>query len=317
RSALKQIAWARRAANDDQSNLSKVLVVESNAQLSAGDPHGAELTAKRAANIAKNAGENGLVASAYATLAWCQDHMGDRRSALTYAESALQLLPDTSDLIALRDHFAISELSDSEQLKRYRELAEDRSVHEQGRALYLGMASRAAVRMQRLSEAVNLATQALETDRRIFDDHNIYVARDLNDLGTALVDAGRLDEAEPHLREAIEIYESEIPDHVLSVQPRTHLSRLLTARAWKSEDKPAPDLVLLEEARTIVEPAVARQREVAPNTAEYSSALVALADSLAPSNGKRAIELLEQAVEVDRATFGDSHIETSIDALKL
>lgn len=317
RSALKHIEIARRATNNDESELSKILVIGANVQLSAGDARGAEITARRAADIAEKAGKYGLVASAFATLAWCHDHMGDRSRALIYAERALQLLPDTSDLIALRDHFAISELSDSEQLKRYRELAEDPSVHEQGRAMYFGMASRVAVRMQHLTEAVNLATQALETDRRTFDDHNIYVARDLNDLGTALIEAGQLDEAESHLRESIKIYESEISDHVLSVQPRTHLSRLLTARAWQSEDKPPPDLALLEEARAIVEPAVARQREVAPNTVEYSSALVALADSIAMSNGKRAIELLEHAVEVDRATFGELHIETSIDVLKL
>lgn len=317
RTALDQVAWAHDSVYYDAPRLAKVLVIEANALLSSGDPHGAQRKAKHAAEVADKAGDSALVASARVTLAWCHDHLGERSEALTQAEAAVQVLPGPSDLRALREHFAIPDLPDVKQLKRYRALAENETIEAPSQAMYLGIASRVAVRMGRFHDAVTLATKALEIDRSLFGNHNIYVARDLNDLGMALVEAGCLDEAEDRLREAIEIYENEIPDHVSSVLPRTHLGRLLTARAWSRMVDQPPDRVLLAEAREVLAPALKRQEAVTKNTVEYSSALVAFADALAPSDGDRAIGLLERAVEVDREAFGDHHIETATDTMKL
>src|SRR5699024_11506349 len=76
-----------------------------------------------------------------------------------------------------------------------------------------------------------------------------FTARDLNDLGQALIEAGELTESAEHLRRAISLYESELPEHGYSVQPRMHLARALTAQAMQEHPfTPA----LLEEAREVL-----------------------------------------------------------------
>src|SRR5699024_8017142 len=121
-----------------------------------------------------------------------------------------------------------------------------------------------------------------------------FTARDLNDLGNALIDAGELTGAAEHLRRSISLYESELPEHGYSVQPRTHLARVLTARAMQEIPfTPA----LLDESREVLAPALKIQRRIAPETVEMSSLLVAQAN--ATPDPPAAIEALKEALAID------------------
>src|SRR5690606_23853901 len=96
-----------------------------------------------------------------------------------------------------------------EHIDEYLALARNAALGAPGRALYFGLASRAATRLGRNADAIAYARRALELDRAQGRTRTVIVAHDLNDLGMALVDADELEEAEDVLRESLEIYESE------------------------------------------------------------------------------------------------------------
>src|SRR5699024_9364159 len=136
-------------------------------------------------------------------------------------------------------------------------LADSPGISPTSRAEYLSSASRAALDLEDVPAAIRYARRALEIDTAETGPDSQFTARDLNDLGQALIEAGELTESAEHLRRAISLYESELPEHGYSVQPRMHLARALTAQAMQEHPfTPA----LLEEAREVLAPALSIQR---------------------------------------------------------
>lgn len=315
RTATEQVSLVRGILPEDagDEDIAFVSLIESRVHLGAGDPVRAAEAAKRGITAAALAGVDDLRAACLVVLVWSHDHLGDRVSALLRAREAEQYAPDKPDVRAMREHFEIPDLPAEQQVTAYLTLARDPNLGPEGRALYYCMATRVATRLGQ-PEAISYARAALELDRESGATRTQAVARDLNDLGMALLDAGELEEAERRLHESIEIYVQELPDHPSAVLPRTHLGRLLVQRAWATGEV-NPEL--LREARDILVPAIDVQERIAPRAPEFAAVLVALADALPPEEHAQAIDLLERALQIDRELYGDGDYETGVDALKL
>lgn len=316
RSALEQIDFIKERIPADLSvdDRAHLALFEARVQLHAGDYVGTREAAERGIRAAADAGLDWVRASCLVALAWCHDALGDRTAALRDIQEAAECAPDDLGVQSLLRGFEITERPRTEQVDEYVALAEDTRLTPEARAQYYGMASRVATRLGRSDDAIDYARQALQLDRASAGDRTQVVARDLNDLGMALLDAGELDEAEQALRESIEVYEQELSIHPMGVLPRTHLGRLLVLRSWGVE---GGDPQLLAEAQSVLEPAVRVQQATAPESADFAAALIALADAVHLSDSERAEQLIEQALEIDRKLYGDADFETGVDVLKL
>ncbi|MGO8609947.1 tetratricopeptide repeat protein, partial [Rhizobium johnstonii] len=74
---------------------------------------------------------------------------------------------------------------------------------------FLTMASRSCIDAGRPADAVAIAQRAVSVDRAVGGERSLHVARDLNDLGMALIAHGQLAEAAAALEESIQIYREE------------------------------------------------------------------------------------------------------------
>lgn len=315
-SAEEQIATVKARMPEEISVdvAGHVLIAEARVLLTGGDYTKAIAVAEQGVALGESAQLAGLRAACLIVLAWCYENLGDRPTALKSAEAAAELVPDDPDAQALRLRFAIPDQPTPEHIDEYLALARNAALGAPGRALYFGLASRAATRLGRNADAIAYARRALELDRAQGRTRTVIVARDLNDLGMALVDADELEEAEDVLRESLEIYESEDPGHPMGVAPRIHLGRLLAQKLRKSEHL---DQDVFDQAIQVLEPAVRVQRLNAPDSPDHAAALVALADVLLFQDPARAGELLNQALQIDRAVYPDDHYEVGLDVLKL
>lgn len=259
-----------------------------------------------------------IVAAACTTLAWAEQGVGDRAAAASVATFAAELAPDDPDVQSLAEHFAIQDVPPNEKVRRY--LALDAQARARGRrpggpgGLYLGMASRACIEARRLNEAISYAEQALRIDQDIDGAQSQNVARDLNDLGMAFLAAGRFDDAEAALREAITQYEKEAREHPMSAIPMLHLGRILVERGHRSVSSREE---LLAEARTVLRTAIEIQRKKGPGAAEMASMLYALGDTELARDLAAAAEAYEEARRIDEAVYGPLHREVGLDVVRL
>ena len=314
--AREQVAAARSLEQGlDARDAGRLALAEAQVALAAGAYETARIAAERGLALAERTRWDRLRAACFVALAWRHECLGEHAEALRAAEQAAHHAPEDPDARALHASFAVSTLPVTRQLPALVALAEDSSLEPALRASFFGKASRAATVLGRHRDAIKHGRRALELDRAAEGERSQVVARDLNDLGMALVDADELDEAETVLRESIAIYEEEVAQHPLGVLPRTHLGRLLVKRAWQTG---APDLGILREAREVLEPAVAVQERTAPDSPDFAALLVGLADALPPgSDDARAVGLLTRALGIDLAQLGADDVEVGIDVMRL
>ena len=314
--AREQVAAARSLEPGlDARDAGRLALTEAQVALAAGAYETARTAAERGLTLAERTRWDRLRAACLVVLAWRHECLGEHAEALRAAEQAAHHAPEDPGARALHASFAVSTLSVAQQLPALVALAEDTSLEPGLRASFFGKASRAATVLGRHRDAIAHGRRALELDRVAEGERSQVVARDLNDLGMALVDADELDEAEAVLQESIAIYEEEVPQHPLGVLPRTHLGRLLVKRAWQTG---APDLGILREAREVLEPAVVVQERTAPDSPDFAALLVSLADALPPgADDERAVGLLTRALGIDLAQLGAENAEVGIDVMRL
>lgn len=293
----------------------KLLVTEARANLRAGDYPKSINAAEQGIALGERIDDDSIRAACLVVLAWCYENQGDRAAAQRSAQAAAALVPHDRDLQSLKHRFSIPDAPMPEYIDRFLELAEDPDVGSPMRALYFGLASRAANKLRQSDEAIAYARRALELDRSQGVDRTTDIARDLNDLGMALLDAGMLDEAEVALLDSVEIYESEDTRNPLGAIPRTHLGRLLAGKMYRAEEPPTQ--AEYDRAIGIVEPAVRALRVSAPFSPDHAAALSALADVVVFQDQARAAELLDEALKIDRAIYPVDHYEVGVDVLKL
>lgn len=245
-------------------------------------------------------------------LAQCRGYYEDWERAAQYAQYAVEASDGDPDVKAAAVKLRIPMLDTPQRLAAFLDLAETDGLSDTSRAESLALASRTALDLEDAKQAVHCARDALAIDRATNGPDSQFAARDLNDLGNALFAAGEFDEAARRLREAIRIYESELPDHAYAVQPRMHLARVLTEQVFQDE---VPSPRLLQEALQTLEPALSVQRRIAPKTVVMSSLLVAQAN--ATIDHASAIAMLSEALEIDRELYGDGHPEVCIDVIQL
>lgn len=319
RTADRQIERARHLLADSPDGTLHALLTttDAGALFQRGDLAGAEQRAREALDhLAEHDVDDDAAQVVYVRavlcLARCREYFGDPQRAAQYAQYAVEASSDNPDVRAIATKLSILTMQPRERFAALLELADSPDISPTSRAEYLSSASRAALDLEDPGEAIRCARSALEIDTAQTGPESQFTARDLNDLGNALIEAGELTEAAEHLRRSISLYESELPEHGYSVQPRTHLARVLTARAMQEIPfTPA----LLDESREVLAPALKIQRRIAPETVEMSSLLVAQAN--ATPDPPAAIEALKEALAIDRELYGDAHPEVCIDVIQL
>jgi len=317
--ADRQLERARSllAGASEETLPARLLATEAGVLYQRGDLSGAEQSAHEALELlaGDDAGADavqGTLVQALLTLARCREYFEDVQGAARYAQDAVKASLGDPEIRAIATKFSIPALPPSERVNALLALADSPGISPTSRAEYLSSASRAALDLEDVPAAIRYARRALEIDTAETGPDSQFTARDLNDLGQALIEAGELTESAEHLRRAISLYESELPEHGYSVQPRMHLARALTAQAMQEHPfTPA----LLEEAREVLAPALSIQRRIGPTTVEMSSLLVAQAN--ATTDPHAAIDALEEALAIDRELYGDEHPEVGIDANQL
>lgn len=253
-----------------------------------------------------------IILQATLCLAQCRGYYEDWKRAAQYAQYAVEASDGDPEVKAVAVKLRVPMLDAPRRLAAFLDLAETDGISDTSRAESLALASRAALDLEDADQAVRCAREALAIDRVTNGPDSQFTARDLNDLGNALFEAGEFDEAARHLEEAIKIYEAELPEHAYAAQPRMHLARVLTEKVFQ-DDAPSPRL--LEEALQTLEPALSVQRRIAPKTVMMSSLLVAQAN--ATVDHAAAIAVLSEALEIDRELYGDGHPEVCIDVVQL
>lgn len=315
-SAHRQLEAARAVPGVAGIRAAQLLIVQSEARvhLFAGE-------SARALQLAESvvddpAAKDELRAAAHVTIAWAAKALGDRTTAQLSIAETLRLVPDAPDVRALHDHFFLLDEPAAERVDRYLELAESSGTELRGH--FLTMASRSSILTGQTSEAVELAQRAVDADRAVGGDRSLNVARDLNDLGMALVADGDLENATTALNESIEIYQEEQESHSHAALPMLHLGRVLTQRAQKTDP---PDTHLLVQARTTLEHAIALQTRAAPDSEDHAGMLYAYGDTFMvfgdAGDPRRALELFREAARIDRAVHGEGHREVGLDVSRM
>jgi tetratricopeptide (TPR) repeat protein len=288
-----------------------ILQSEARVHLLAGDSVGAKRAAERVA--ADSTAPRALRAAAHVTLAWAADALGDRAGAQASIAETLRLVPDEPGVQALHDHFFILDAPATERVDRYLTLAEEST--EEMRGHFLTMASRSCIDAGRPADAVAIAQRAVSVDRAVGGERSLHVARDLNDLGMALIAHGQLAEAAAALEESIQIYREEHEAHSHVALPLLHLGRVLTQRARETDP---PDADLVAKARGTLDEAIALQRLAAPDSDDHASLLYARGDVLLLSgDNEGALEAFLEAARIDRDVYGDGHPEVGIDVARV
>ncbi|WP_198147939.1 tetratricopeptide repeat protein [Microbacterium sp. XT11] len=314
-SAYRQVAASDALVRTRVDDLSRCLAC-ARVHLSAGLPRLALSEAGSALDTVRDDGPVDVVAAIHVIVAWSQSLLGNAEAAKASITEALTLVPTDRDVQALHSHFSLLDAAPKRRMTEYAALAASTRGRGGMEGFYLVMAARAALDCGEPNAAVDLATRAVEIDSETSGAASQSVARDLNDLGMAYIAAGDLEKGEESLRRSLDIYRSETPDHALAVMPELHLARILTLRA-RTVSTEAEGLRLLDEARSILEPAVRRHEGVAPTSREHAALLFALADTFVLTKPGRAAALLRRAREIDRAVFGDVHEEVGIDTARL
>lgn len=292
-------------------------VTEAVVLLQRGELNEAERLARRAlAHLTDDRTEHEVAFDIYMQAALCiaqiRAYFEDWERAAEHAQYAVDASVGDPDIEAFALKMQILTRDARGQLVGLLQLADTQELSPTSRAESLALASRAALTLEDPDQAVNCARRALAIDTAETGSDSQFAARDLNDLGSALFAAGELTEAASRLREAISIYEAELPEHGYAVQPRMHLARVLTEQAQHQRSCSA---TLFKRALDTLAPAIAVQRRIGPSTVEMTSLLVAQAN--ATTDHAAAIEMLREALEIDRQLYGDGHPEVCIDVIQL
>lgn len=256
-----------------------------------------------------------ICANAYVVQAWAMENLGDRVAARRAAKKASLWAPTDAEVSHVSQNFSISLLAANEQVDEYLKLGEDETLVAGLRALNYCRASRALVSLGRATDAVVCARKAMELDSADGNEQSHYYARDLNDLGMALIGTGDLDQAEEYLLQSLSLYCQDTPSDALAALPRLHLGRLYTLRAFLTDDNSASQALNCT-ARGYLEDALESVRISAPRSPDIASILVALSETIVGDH-ETAISLLREALEIDREVYGNDHFEVAIDVTKL
>ena len=311
--ARRQIEAARAVPFVGQSPDAQIVILQSEARvhLLAGESLEAKHAAERV--VAEAAAPDDLRAAAHVTIAWAADALGDPAAARRSIAEALRMMPDDEGVQALHEHFFLLDVPAVERVTGFLELAERSSDEMRGH--FLTMASRSSIEAGLSAEAVEYARRAVQIDREVGGERSLHVARDLNDLGMALIADGQLEEAAAALRESVEIYREDQESHSHTALPLLHLGRVLSLRAQETQP---PDAGLLGQARRTLEEAIALQRAAAPESDDHASMLYASGDVfLLSGDAHRALDSYREAVRIDRAVHGETHREVGVDIARV
>lgn len=245
---------------------------------------------------------------------WASTQLGawdDARDAWASAQAAA---PDNLELRQLGMHLTLVDSTPAQRAGAFAGLASAAGLGEGGTGYYYGMASRAAGDAGLADLAIDYAQRAIAADIADFGEDSSSVARDRSDLGMALFDADRLDEAESVLKASLAFYERETV-HPNSAIPRLHLGRILSQRARRADGAQAD--ALWTEARVILRSAVDDHAKRAPRSAEQAGLLYALAETYQHDLPDRAVALLMEALSIDRDIFGDRSADVGHDVARL
>lgn len=251
------------------------------------------------------------LAIAAMVLAWCRTYSEDWAGALEFADLAVSTAPQNSDIHAFRRNLLAQSGDPRARLQANLEIGADLTAPAQSRSTAFMFASRAALDLERWRSAVDFAEEACKIDEEAGETATLNYAATLNDLGMALIEVGDLERAEQNLRRSISIYEEEAYDNGLAAPTRTHLARLLVKRAPLLA--PTERQKLLSEALDALSPAEGVLRAQSPLSPDFAALLVAKASIVAWDDPRSAVEITLEALEIDRALFGDADPEVAID----
>ncbi|NJI59498.1 tetratricopeptide repeat protein [Microbacterium oxydans] len=311
--AYRQIQAARAVPFVHESPDAQVVILQSEARvhLLAGESGQAKQAAERV--VADAAAPDDLRAAAHVTIAWAEEALGDPAAARRSIAETLRLMPDDEGVQSLHDQFFLTDVPAAERVAGYLELAE--RADEELRGNFLTMASRSSIEAGHPREAVEYAQRAVKLDRGVGGERSLHVARDLNDLGMALIAAGQLEQASTALEESIGIYREDHESHSHTALPLLHLGRLLTLRA---QDAEPPDAGLLTQARRTLSEAIDLQRRAAPDSDDHASMLYALGDvMLLSGDASGALDSYRESARIDRAVHGEAHREVGFDVARM
>lgn len=257
-----------------------------------------------------------LLASLHSHMAWYYDNLGDYAKAIESIDSAIKLVPDAPELSAFRLAFDRISPRSLERANAFIAAYEDDDIDIPTRAFFAGQASREFLDMQLFDCGTEFARKAFELDDEHFGRDSMDRARNCNDLGHALLNAGQLDEAEFYIREAIRIYSVEEDDNIYAANPSVHLSRLYFIRSIRSSTVEERDS-LRKRAVSILDMWIPRLLEVSPGSADLAVALYSRGQANLSSNPEAALKDLREALKLDRAVFGADNIEVGKDVSEL
>lgn len=259
------------------------------------------------------AGVRPILVNALLCAAFSRAYFNDQEAAARFAAHAQKVSGNDPAVTGARLNLAISTLKLKDRLPAFLEVAHDEGLSPASRAEAFTRASRAAGELERHEDAIHYAREACRIDGEETGTRTQMYARDLNDLGMALLAVGDFEEAESCLRASISIYSEEIEDHGFEVSPRLHLGRVLADKALREPEDRGSEL--RRQALDVLAPALTIQRRLAPETPEMAALLVAQAN--ATEDHAAAIRLLEEAVSIDIDAYGTDHPEVCIDSTLL
>jgi tetratricopeptide (TPR) repeat protein/class 3 adenylate cyclase len=253
--ALREVGKGRALVAPDSSRFARVIdsrlvAAAAGARIRLARSGEARRTALQAIELAEACGERTALAAAYKVLYQAEAQLGNDESATAYAGRALEHFIEMGDLVGQAD-----------------------VANDLGYLAYFD---------NRWDDALRYYQQSLDLNRTI--GQTLSAGLNEANIGEVLVNQGRLDEAEPLLRNAVRVLRASGEDDAALAQ--TYLGRLLTARGE------------FEEAERVLTEAVASRKSVGMVAAAYET-LLDLGECLIGSGRSRiALELLAEEVHV-------------------
>lgn len=238
--------------------------------------------------------------------AWAAEGLNDADGAQSAIHEAWTLAPDHPELSGLRLHFERALNSADDRVAAYLKLVHDEMVPELSRASFASLASRDLRDLGRIDEAVEAAKLALSMDEDLVGPESQLVARDCNDLGSALIEKELFDEAATHLERSRAIYQAEDPNHPLAAIPLLHCGRICNVKAWQAGTQEECD-ELLNQGQQLLTEAERLIRLSSNKSTDLAAILYARAENVLES--AEVFDILEEAIDIDRDFYGDNHPE--------
>lgn len=306
-----------------RSTLLKTLLIESEQLLELGMPGRSLPLATQAIDLAEELGDRDSYAGALSRASQSNLQLGNREIAIELAERAAAAGEDVASLAERRAVAARLKATLDNPVTQMAAQLSIRDTLPTGSAewaLQTTYAGRSFVEAGHPARGLELSTQALAADVRLFGEESLPAARDANDIGFAYVALGDFVLAEQWLRRSLAIYEGMGELHSHAGVPLLHLGRLYHQRALGAADE-AERETLRAKAEELLGKSLALNLAEGAHSSELAGSLVALGDTMLlspdPDGRANALEHYERALEIDRRQFAEDHSEVIIDTLRV